>query len=69
MPRAILITCLLALLGCGRSKSSSHKPVGTATDPVEVCERLGDVCKLDRARLGVCAASTSEPGLVCAPQH
>lgn len=49
------------------------------SDPVELCERLGDVCKLDQSRLGVCneaprgTASTAcagrEPCFICVSQH
>jgi hypothetical protein len=52
-----------------QSGSASGKPEGTTSDPVTVCERFGDVCKLDGSRLGVCAAQKQGPGLVCAPQH
>jgi hypothetical protein len=69
MVRAIAMTVWIACLGCGRGAASSDKPKGTTSDPVEVCERFGDVCKLDGSKLGVCAAKKSGPGLVCASQH
>ncbi len=69
MRRALLIIGLVSLAapsGCGRG---SGKPTGTAADPVTVCERLADVCRLDGNRLGVCAARTSGAGFTCASQH
>ena len=51
---------LLLLAGCSSSKG--RKPEGTLTDPVEVCERVADVCKLEGAKLGVCVqAHTPDP--------
>jgi hypothetical protein len=67
MTRAILLTCL-ALAGCGRGAGSTDKK-GTAANPVEVCEHLGDICKLDSARLGVCSPPKEGTALVCTPQH
>jgi hypothetical protein len=64
MRRAILITCLA--LGCGRGAPEKK---GTAANPVEVCEHLGEVCKLDKARLGVCSPTKEGTGLTCAAQH
>lgn len=67
MLRAALVTMLL---GCGpSSSSSSSKPAGTTSDPVVTCERFGDVCKIDKSRLGVCAQDRSGSGYVCASQH
>jgi len=68
MVRAMIVTGLL--LGCGPgSTSSNDKPAGTPSDPVVTCERFGDVCKIDRARLGVCAHRKSGSGFSCASQH
>jgi len=64
-----LVVATVAVIGCGRGSGSSRKPAGTATDPVEVCERMADVCRLDRSRLGVCSPNRSGPGLTCMPQH
>jgi len=67
--------------GCSSPDSSSaaHKPAGTPTDPVLVCERLADVCRLDGSRLGVCIAAPAGQSpeacagrprcFICAPQH
>jgi hypothetical protein len=65
MPRILFLTLLV--LGCGRSSNS--KPTGTASDPVETCTRFGDVCKLDKSRLGVCGQAKAGSGLTCASQH
>jgi hypothetical protein len=58
-----------ALLGCG--PTSSTKPAGTSNDPVTVCERVADVCRLDTSRLGVCvqARGGSAAALTCQSQH
>lgn len=57
----------LLLVACGPTGSS--KPTGTTSDPVEVCERLADVCRIDKAKLGVCEQRRSGSGFVCASQH
>jgi hypothetical protein len=67
----------LALLGCSTEGGAPSKPTGAPSDPVAVCERLADVCKLDGSRLGVCTASDPaapacqgrSPCFVCMPQH
>jgi len=67
----------LAVLGCsGSGASEQAKPTGTPTDPVEVCERVADVCRLDGAKLGVCVEGRGDtdcegrrPCFVCADQH
>ena len=71
MRPALVFACLLAAAACGRgsSQGAKEKPKGTTTDPVEVCERFGDICKLDSARLGVCSPPKAGTGLVCTPQH
>ena len=70
MLRPALWTGLLAtLLACGESGRSAGKPAGTTSDPVVRCERFADVCKLEGARLGVCASDRSGSGFVCASQH
>lgn len=74
MKRTIHAALLCALLaaaiagGCGKKRDPNAKPAGTSADPVLVCERLADVCKLDGARLGVCTQGKSG-ALECAPQH
>jgi len=65
MVRAALVIAFV--LGCG--PSSSGKPAGTTNDPVVTCERFGDVCKIDNAKLGVCAQKRSGSGFSCASQH
>lgn len=81
--RLLAVTALawLALAGpsCKSSGSKDDKPSGTTSDPVETCERVADVCRLDDARLGVCIQApddarpprckAGEPCYVCAPQH
>lgn len=67
MLRAALVAAALA--ACGSSGSSSGKPAGTLSDPVDVCTRAADVCRIDRAKLGVCSAARAGSGFVCASQH
>jgi len=67
MIRALLIASLLA--SCGPGSSSSNKPAGTLSDPVLVCERVADVCRLDSSRLGVCVYAKNGRDLACASQH
>jgi hypothetical protein len=78
-PRAIVLASL-GLLGCPPPESrSGDKPAGTPTDPVEVCEQAGDVCRYDGSQLGVCNAAASGkaakvcpgpgPCFTCVPQH
>ncbi|MEZ4402379.1 MAG: hypothetical protein R3B06_20305 [Kofleriaceae bacterium] len=58
------------VVGCGPGGSSSTgKPAGTPGDPVTVCERFGDVCRIDGSRLGVCTQDRSGKGWSCASQH
>ena len=59
--------CLMLVVACGPSRDS--KPTGTTSDPVEVCERIADVCRIDKAKLGVCEQQRGGSGLVCASQH
>lgn len=67
MLRIVLVSGLL--LACGPSSDSKGKPAGTTADPVLTCERVGDVCKIDKSRLGVCAQMKSGSGFSCASQH
>ena len=64
---------LLALVLAGCSASKGKKPEGTPTDPVEVCEELADVCRLDGAKLGVCIEAPACDGparcVTCVSQH
>ena len=57
----------LVLVACGSSGTS--KPAGTTNDPVEVCERVGDVCRIDKAKLGVCTQKRQGSGFSCMSQH
>jgi hypothetical protein len=76
---AALVLALAAAIGCSSSGSTDRKPGGTPSDPVDVCERLGDVCKLDTSRLGVCnqppagspptVCAGREPCFICVSQH
>ena len=66
MTRAIAIAAFaLTLTACG----PRDKPAGTSADPVEVCERVADVCRIDRARLGVCIRKYRGEGFACVSQH
>jgi hypothetical protein len=70
MLRIVLLCALvMAVAGCGKKRDPNAKPAGTSADPVLVCERLADVCKLDDARLGVCTQGRDGTSLVCASQH
>ena len=83
----VVAAALLAAVACS-SKSSSDapaaqaagaKPTGTTGDPVTVCEHIGDLCRLDASRLGVCTAPAAgpppaacagrKPCVLCTPQH
>lgn len=62
-----LLSVAVVVLACGKDVGS-QKPAGTHADPVEVCERVADVCRLDKSKLGICVSrSTTE--LACASQH
>ena len=56
----------MLVVACGPSGNS--KPTGTTSDPVEVCERVADVCRINKAKLGVCTQGRGS-GLVCTSQH
>jgi hypothetical protein len=64
-----MLVGLVLLASCRSDSTSARKPAGTPNDPVETCERLADVCRLDGARLGVCTTPASGKGLVCMSQH
>jgi hypothetical protein len=57
---------LMVVVACG---PDNRKPAGTTSDPVEVCERVADVCRIDKAKLGVCTQPRSGSGFICASQH
>ena len=59
--------CMVFVVACGPSGNS--KPTGSTSDPVDVCERVADVCRIDKAKLGVCEHQRGGSGLVCASQH
>lgn len=61
------IAAIVMLVACG--PSGTTKPTGTTNDPVETCERVADVCRIDKAKLGVCTQQTIGAGFVCASQH
>jgi hypothetical protein len=80
MERAVQMAILAALVSCKPtgSRPARHEPTGTPSDPVDVCKRLADVCRLDASRLGVCvqapapdapACAGRTPCYVCTPQH
>lgn len=63
------------LVGC---EEGERRPAGTTADPVERCEAVGEVCRIDEARLGVCHAARAgaaegacegEGCFACTPQH
>ena len=56
---------LVLLVACG----GNSKPAGTTNDPVDVCERVADVCRIDKAKLGVCTQKRNGSGFACASQH
>ena len=58
---------LVLLVACG--PGGNTKPSGTTNDPVEVCERVADVCRIDKAKLGVCTQRRDGSGFACASQH
>jgi len=60
------LLAIAALAACGPSTS---KPAGTSADPVLVCERVADVCRLDKARLGVCVQEKPGAPFTCQSQH
>ena len=60
---------LVFLVACGSSDDPKAKPAGTMSDPVDVCEKVADVCRIDKAKLGVCTQSRTTDRLVCASQH
>jgi hypothetical protein len=76
--RTLTLTLCLLITACANS-GDPPKPTGTPTDPVETCERITDVCRLDGAKLGVCVKSEASPPppscegktpcLVCMSQH
>lgn len=65
MMRLVLLSVIL-LGACDGKKS---KPTGTSNDPVEVCERIADVCRIDKAKLGVCTEKRDGSGFACMSQH
>jgi len=67
MLRAVLVGVIL--FGCAPASDSNRKPAGTSADPVTTCERVGDVCKIDGSRLGVCAQAKVGGPFSCASQH
>jgi hypothetical protein len=82
MGRAVagMLMMTAVALGCSPSGSGGkeRQPAGTPTDPVELCERLADVCRLDGSRLGVCIevvgaaadrCAGQTPCLACVSQH
>jgi hypothetical protein len=88
MVRCVLAATLLAVAMAGACTSPSgsppqeskeRKPTGSPTDPVDRCERVADVCRLDESRLGVCIAPPAgsrppacagrTPCFLCVSQH
>jgi hypothetical protein len=55
MRLALGLLALSGLLGCTSGAGQAERePTGTPTDPVDVCRRAGDVCRMGGSRLGVC---------------
>ena len=79
MARVFLVIAVAMAAACGPSGQTNSKPTGTPTDPVLVCERIADVCRLDDSRLGVCiqppagpppeSCAGRSPCFICTPQH
>jgi hypothetical protein len=77
-PLGVRLLFILALAACSGS-GSGDKPTGTTADPVEVCERIADVCRFEGSKLGVCIeapadkrperCAAGEPCFVCQSQH
>ena len=65
--RSLFLALPLLLMGCEDTSKKSNKPAGTPTDPVAKCEKFGDVCVIDKSRLGVCIQEGTR--WTCAPQH
>lgn len=75
----VLFSLLVTAAGCESNSESERKPTGTPTDPVRECEKHGQVCRIDKSRLGVCMEPKEPqreaicqgrfPCLRCAPQH
>jgi hypothetical protein len=61
------LSALAMLAACG--PSADHKPTGSTNDPVEVCERIADVCRFDKTKLGVCMQRRDGAGFICVSQH
>lgn len=52
---------LAVVAACTPTPSAGERrPAGTAADPVAVCTRAADVCRLDGARLGVCVQAPAD---------
>ena len=67
MMRLGVLLLLVVGVACGETKKT--KPAGTSSDPVEICERVADVCRIDKAKLGVCTQKRDGSGFACASQH
>ena len=65
----LIVAVVVGLVGCSRDGSSSDEPKGTVSDPVEVCARVADVCRIDSAKLGVCVYKGETTELACMSQH
>lgn len=73
MARTLLGFAMALGIACS-SGGGEREPAGTPTDPVEVCDRPGAVCRIDGSRLGVCTADMTAtcgdgPCYACQPQH
>ena len=71
MSRCLMLV-VVVLVACDSGEggdTAKRKPAGTMHDPVEVCERVADVCRIDKAKLGVCTQRRDGAGFACASQH
>lgn len=64
----VAASVLFLAVACGPESAGDAKK-GTISNPVEVCERFGDVCRIDGARLGVCNRAQTPSGWSCMSQH
>lgn len=72
MVRSVFVLLFVVATGC--PQPDPGKP-GSPSNPVDVCEDAGQICKTGYAPLGVCTKSTTaaceKPGgcYVCMSQH
>ena len=67
-PLMVVVAMLMSACS-GSGDGKNHEPAGTSADPVAVCKRVADVCRIDRARLGVCTQTPDGSAIKCMSQH